>query len=413
VRAAGAEEAARRGGGAPAGLPVQLATRLLVERTGMRVTEGLRERLAACLDGAARAGGRTPEGYAAALAGDPDAFQGLLDCVTVQESGFFRHPDQFAALGREVLPSLAGPVVVWSAGCGNGQEAYSLAMELAASGRSDWEVLATDISAAAVARTRAGRYSTAELAGLPEAHRRWLRPAGDRWEVDPALRRRVRVEQANLTTRFPAPPGRCQVVFCRNVLIYLTSEVTGPFLDRLAAWLAPGGLVFLGYAEAVLAPTLRLRVEQLGPTHALRVVPGGLWTAGAASSPAGLPSRAGAPHSGGSGSGATGEPTARAAGEVDAGAVAVEGGDPLAAVAAFRRAVFLDPDRPAVWFQLGLALEAVAEGRGARRAYAAGLAALERCDRGAVEAELDGWAAAELAGVLRAKLSRAANGARP
>ena len=122
----------------PVSGPVQVATRLLVGRTGMRVTEGLKERLAACLDGAARASGRTPEGYAAGLAGDPGAFQELLDCVTVQESGFFRHPDQFTALAREVLPSLEGPVVVWSAGCANGQEAYSLAMELAASGRPDW-----------------------------------------------------------------------------------------------------------------------------------------------------------------------------------------------------------------------------------------------------------------------------------
>jgi len=136
--------------------------------------------------------------------------------VTVQESGFFRHPDQFAALAHEVLPALEGPVVVWSAGCANGQEAYSLAMELAASGHPDWQVLATDISAAAVARTRAARYTTAELAGIPPVHRRWLLPAGDLWEVDPTLRARVRVEQANLTTRFPTAPGRCQVVFCRT-----------------------------------------------------------------------------------------------------------------------------------------------------------------------------------------------------
>jgi hypothetical protein len=193
----------------------------------------------------------------------------------VQESGFFRHPDQFTALAREVLPSLEGPVVVWSAGCANGQEAYSLAMELAASGRPDWEVLATDISAAAVARTRAGRYSSAELAGLPPVQRHWLRPSGDLWEVDPALRRRVRAEQANLTARFPAPQGRCQVVFCRNVLIYLTREVTESFLDRLSTWLTPGGLVFLGYSETMLAPTDRLRLDRLGDTHALRVVPPG------------------------------------------------------------------------------------------------------------------------------------------
>jgi hypothetical protein len=76
--------------------PVQVATRLLVGRTGMRVTEGLTERLAACLDGAALASGRTPEGHTVGLAGDPGAFQELLDCVTVQESGFFRQGRQGA-----------------------------------------------------------------------------------------------------------------------------------------------------------------------------------------------------------------------------------------------------------------------------------------------------------------------------
>jgi chemotaxis protein methyltransferase CheR len=305
--------------------------------------------------------------------------------VTVQESGFFRHPDQFAALGGELLPTLEGPVVVWSAGCGNGQEAYSLAMELAASGRPDWQVLATDISAAAVARARAGRYSAAELAGLPAVHRHRLRPSGDRWEVDPALRRRVRFEQANLTAAFPAPPGRCQVVFCRNVLIYLAREVAESFLDRLAAWLPPGGLVFLGYSEAVVPPTGRFRLHQLGGTHALRV-----------EGPAGTQR---------GGSGVPRDPGVAQAAR-DPGVAQAAGGDPRDAVAAFRRAVFLEPDRPAAWFQLGLALEAVAGRGGARRAYAAALAALERCDPGAVEAELDGWRADQLAGVLRAKLGQ-------
>ena len=254
--------------------PAEVAARLLAERTGMQVTRGLQERLAACLEGAARTGGRTAAAYAAGLAADPGAFQRLLDCVTVQESGFFRHPDQFAALASEVLPALEGPVVVWSAGCGNGQEAYSLAMELAASGRPDWQLLATDISAAAVARARAGRYTIAELAGIPPVHRGWLRPAGDLWEVDPALRARIRVEQANLTAGFPAAPGRCQVVFCRNVLIYLSRDVAESFLTRLAGWLAPGGLVFLGYAETVLPPKRDLRPYQVGGVHVLRAVPG-------------------------------------------------------------------------------------------------------------------------------------------
>jgi chemotaxis methyl-accepting protein methylase len=405
-------------GGTRLRAPVRVAERLVAERTGIELGDGLRERLAACLDGAARARGQTPARFAASLAGDPGAFQEVLDCVTVQETGFFRHPDQFAALAREVLPGLEGPVVVWSAGCANGQEAYSLAMELAAAGVPDWQVVATDISATAVARARAGRYSAAELTGLPAAHRRWLRPAGDQWEVDPALRRRVRVERANLTARFPVDPGRCQVVFCRNVLIYLSRTVTESFLDRLAGWLAPGGLVFLGYSEAVLAPTPRLRVQRLGPTYALQVAPGegfgGLWTAEPPDSGDRLRSPTGGPGSGGPGSRAPEgpaprEPEARpttAAEMAAAGEVAARRGDHAGAVAAFRKAVFLDPDQPGAWFQLGVALGAIRDRRGARRAYAAALAALERCDRRAVQAGLDGWAADELAGVLRAKLGR-------
>ena len=49
-------------------------------------------------------------------------------------------------------------------------------------------------------------------------------------------------------------PGRCQVVFCRNVLIYLSRTAADSFLDRLADWLAPGGLVFLGYEEPGAPP---------------------------------------------------------------------------------------------------------------------------------------------------------------
>ena len=401
--------------------PVEVAARLLAERTGMQVTQGLRERLAACLDRAARAGGQTPARHAASLAADPGAFQRLLDCVTVQESGFFRHPDQFAALAHEVLPALEGPVVVWSAGCANGQEANSLAMELAASGHPDWRVLATDISAAAVARTRAARYTTAELAGIPPVHRRWLLPAGDLWEVDPALRARVRVEQANLTTRFPTAPGRCQVVFCRNVLIYLAREVAESFLTRLAGWLAPGGVVFLGYAETVLPPTRGLRAAVVGGAHVLQVSDGagsgGLWTTAPPARPVGRPSRIRGPDTDPprwrppGDPGPPAEPTA--ADMAAAGDRAIARGDPAAAVAAFRKAVFLDPDRPVAWFRLGLALGALQDRRGARRAYLAALAALQRCDPAAVQADLDGWGAEELADVLRARLAPPANGGRP
>jgi chemotaxis methyl-accepting protein methylase len=374
---------------------VRVAARLLTERAQVHLSDGMRERLASCVDREARAAGQTAERYAAGLAADPAAFQRLLDCVTVQETAFFRHPDQFLALERHVLPSLAPPVTVWSAGCANGQEAYSLAMVLADAGCPDWQVLATDISAAAVARARAGRYTEAELDGIPPARRRWLRPAGDGWEVDPALRRRVRVERLNLTGRFPCPPGRCQVVFCRNVLFYLARAEAAAFLERLAGWLAPGGVVFLGYSETITASSGRLQVERLGEAYALRQVP---------QAPAPPPRPVPAPLPAWSAPTAPPGEAEEALAMVAAGEAAAARGDLDTAVGAFRKAAYLDPDHPIAHFQLGLALDASGHPRGARRAYAAALGALGRADPGSVEAGLEGWRAGELAAALRARL---------
>src|SRR6185312_14086517 len=96
---------------------------------------------------------------------DADAFQSLLDRITVQETSFFRDPGQFTALAS-ILTSIVEPVTIWSAGCANGQEAYSLAMTLAESGIEDWRVIASDISTSALSRTEEACYSERELRGL-------------------------------------------------------------------------------------------------------------------------------------------------------------------------------------------------------------------------------------------------------
>ncbi|HEV8374257.1 MAG TPA: CheR family methyltransferase [Actinomycetota bacterium] len=381
---------------------VRVASRLLAERAGLHLSRGLQERLAACVQREAQARGEIPERYVAGLAADPDSFQRLLDCVTIQETSFFRHPDQFAALERNLLPALQPPVTIWSAGCANGQEAYSLAMVLAGSGCSDWQVLATDISSTAVDRTRAARYTTAELTGLPAPHRRWLRQAGEAWEVDPGLRQRLQVQRINLTERFPCEAGRCQVVFCRNVLIYLARAEVAAFMDRLGTWLAPGGAVFLGYSETLTAPTGRLRVEQLGDAWVLRrPAP----TSGAGAAPARRRPQATPVRAEVAGAGAAGTPEALAM--VAAGEAAAARGDLGSAVGDFRKAVYLDPDQPIAHFQLGLALEAGGDVRSARRAYAAALGALDRCDPETVATGLEGWRPSELGAVLRDKLAKA------
>ena len=403
---------------------MRVVSRLLAERAGLQLSRGLQERLATCVEREARACEETPERYAAGLAADPEAFQRLLDCVTIQETSFFRHPDQFTALERNLLPALQPPLTIWSAGCANGQEAYSLAMVLADAGCTEWQVLATDISSSAVARTTAGRYTTAELAGLPAPRRRWLHQAGESWEVDQALRQRLRVERGNLTERFPCEAGRCQVVFCRNVLIYLARAEVAAFMDRLGTWLAPGGAVFLGYSESLTAATNRLRVEQLGDGWVLRrqARPTPRPTAAGLQAPAPASPRPAPVSSAGTPPPRRGSPATQARAEaagteaagtleavamVAAGEAAAARGDLGAAVGAFRKAVYLDPDQPIAHFQLGLALEAGGDARSARRAYAAALGALDRCDPERVEGSLEGWRPSELGAVLRDKLVKA------
>ena len=134
----------------------------------------------------------------------------------------------------------------WSAGCSNGQEPYSLAMVLHESGITDWEVIASDVSTDAMARTqrpllprRDGRCQS----GAPERH---FAQVGDDWEVLPSLSRRVELVRHSLRGATAVPTGRCQIVFCRNVLIYVRPE---DVLASLSGW--PDGCRRAGGSSSV------------------------------------------------------------------------------------------------------------------------------------------------------------------
>lgn len=190
----------------------------------------------------------------------------VVEALLNNETSFFRHREAFAAIGRDVLPALAKTrtgkkLSIWSAGCSTGQEPYSLAITTAEDERfSDWEIslLATDVSAEAIARGKAGRYSRFEIQrGLPIRQMlRWFREEGEEWHASAELRRRVRFVQHHL---FDPPPGRFDLILCRNVLMYFSTVDRARGFDRLAAALAPGGLLVLGAGETVLGQTTHFR----------------------------------------------------------------------------------------------------------------------------------------------------------
>ncbi|MGY2873548.1 chemotaxis protein methyltransferase CheR [Marmoricola sp. URHA0025 HA25] len=407
---------------------------LLHVHIGLRPDPTLRGRLVRAVRDEAASEGRDPAAYADRLRTDEGALQRLLNRVTVQETGFFRHPEQFEVLLAEVLPGVTAPVRIWSAGCANGQEAYSLAMvleELEIEGT----VIATDISTAALDRTRGARYSGRELAGVSaERLARHFTRSGDHWEVNASVRDRVTTLHHNLVDPVPPEVRSCEVVLCRNVLIYLTPEQIRTFLDRVADGLPPTATFLVGAAETIWQVSDRFRATHVGetfvyrrresaaaspppvkrPDQQVRPVDAARSDAVTArrnrapgSSRLSLPAgaRRAAIGSGGPGNRPAIEPEAAPTTEAleRAAQEAIAVCDYEAAVVAFRKCAYLRPDDPMAQLHLGLALEASGDRGSAQRAFAVARRALVEAGSDVSPAGLEGYAPSELLSLLESK----------
>lgn len=178
----------------------------------------------------------------------------LIEAVRVGESRLFRHRSQIAALADVVAPALRArgrrAIRAWSAGCAAGEEPYTLAIVLSrALPDCAISILATDVSGEALARARTASYPRAALDHVPADYRDCLVDDGERVRVAPELAARVRFERANLLDG--AAPRDCDLVWCRNVLIYFTADARRRAIDRLVGATSPGGFVFVGYSESL------------------------------------------------------------------------------------------------------------------------------------------------------------------
>jgi chemotaxis methyl-accepting protein methylase len=378
---------------------IETAEVLLARRIGFQSSATSAGRLERALRDGSADTGRPVADYVAGLAGDAVAFQLFVDRVTVQETSFFRHPEQFEALERTLLPSLPDPVLIWSAGCANGQEAYSLAMLLEEAGRPG-SIIATDISSQALARTRAAHYDARELRGLSAARReRFVRPDGRGFVLDAALRARVTVARNNLA--IDPPPfatGACHLVLCRNVLIYFSREEISAFLRKLHARLSDGAHLMIGGAEALWHVSDVFELDRSSGIFLYRrgtaAKPTARTPRGDVERPLRSPPR---------------PPTASLEmpdpGEVRAAAEAAGArGEWKTAATAYRQLIYLLPDDVLGHIGLGVALEADDQPDGARRAFRAARVALARSDHDQLTSTLDGYGAKDVEQLLAAKL---------
>lgn len=188
--------------------------------------------------------------------GDVPACRRLIGLVTIKHTGFFRHPSHFAAAAEHSLRAArqGGTARLWSAAVATGEEAYSLAMAILEvfPPSPPVSILATDVDEDALSAARAGVYDKAALLSLgPGRQARFFSQpaAGTRFQVARELRGLVEFRALNLADPIWGLAGPLDVVFCRNVLMYLESSQRHSILQRLAALLDPDGLLILDPSE--------------------------------------------------------------------------------------------------------------------------------------------------------------------
>jgi len=201
---------------------------------------------------------------------DGSELRRLIEALTVHETYFFRE----LAPMRELVDYLArvveqrGYARVWSAACATGEEPYTLAMLLDERGiLPEVKIIATDISAAALARARSGQHSRRSLRdGHPVATAtRYLEVSGSTVTVSASIRSAVQFERLNLVDPAAiASLGVFDVILCRNVLIYFGDQRVQSVAASLASALHPDGLLAVGVSESLLRAGTSLMCEERG-----------------------------------------------------------------------------------------------------------------------------------------------------
>ncbi len=198
----------------------------------------------------------------------------LVERFASHETYFFREGYQLEAFAEEILPELHERLQarrrlgVWSAGCSTGEEAYTLAMLLLEDGRfSGWNtrVFGSDISRKVLTTARTAVYGQASFRTTePSLRRKYFTELDGKYRLRDEVRNLCSFGQLNLLSseRYRVL-GPMDVIFCRNVLMYLSHEARHRVVEAFYDLLAPGGWLLLGHSESLLNVTTRFDLANL------------------------------------------------------------------------------------------------------------------------------------------------------
>lgn len=193
--------------------------------------------------------------YGKLLATDKEAFNEFINFMTINVSEFYRNPEQWKLLEnyiQEMIAKKGKRLKIWSAACSTGDEPYSLVMCLSKFiPISDIHILATDLDNTVISKAKTGLYNEKSIANVPDEYKsKFFTKMGLSYQISDTVKRQVEFKQHNLL--LDTYPTSCDLIVCRNVLIYFTEEAKHDIYVKFRKALSNDGLLFIGSTEQVI-----------------------------------------------------------------------------------------------------------------------------------------------------------------
>ena len=196
--------------------------------------------------------------YVEKLRTDKTMFDEFVTFLTINVSEFYRNPDQWMLLEKDILPQILAKNKkprIWSAACSTGDEPYSLVMLLAKYiPMRDISIIATDIDEQILEKAKAGLYNIKSLKALPAefVDKYFIKISDTSYKIKDEVKKCVEFKHHNLL-KDEYPKG-CDMIVCRNVVIYFTEEAKSVIYRKFSESLVPGGVLFVGSTEQIIQP---------------------------------------------------------------------------------------------------------------------------------------------------------------
>jgi chemotaxis protein methyltransferase CheR len=200
------------------------------------------------------------DSYYKILKSNRKEFSFLINKITNVSTYFFREKHHFEYLSTHVLPNLIASekkIRLWSAGCSTGEEPYSIAMMLFGSiadiSQYDIKILATDVNTVALEIAKMGLYNEDQYIEKIDQYKKFFHIVPEngvnKIQMDNSLKKIISFNYLNLLDSSWPMSNLFDVIFCRNVIIYLKPEVTRKLFEKFDRLLKVGGILALGHSE--------------------------------------------------------------------------------------------------------------------------------------------------------------------